>query len=144
MPDIATLERIQPLFGILESYGTANYLQIEDNIQNCVYKFGFSYLNSDQASKDHSELSSEDFKIIQKINDPIITERYEFWLKMNLNCEKKMINQVYNYSTENIFQRAAFLIGAGHRESIIRTTKELSNDFLSNIEWRYGSKVAAL
>ena len=124
---------------MIDSHSTTYYQQKDGDIQTCVFKSGFSYLNSNQFSKDHAELNEEDLETIRKIDDPEITELYEWWNTTISHRENEMINRIYEYSLDNTFQRAVFLIGAAHRHSIINRGKELNNNDPGNIEWHYYS-----
>lgn len=131
--------KFQRLFGVIDSNSTTYYQQKDCDIQKCVYKYGFSYLNSDQHSKDHADLNEQDLETIRKIDDPEITKLYEYWNTMILCREDEMMNRVYKYSRDNTFQKAVFLVGAAHRGSIIKKSKEFSNHDPESIEWNYYS-----
>ncbi len=131
--------KAQRLFGMIDLHSTTHYQQKYEHIQTCVFKSGFSYLNSDQYSKDQAELNEEDFEIIRKIDDPEIIGLYEWWNTTISHRENEMINRIYEYSRDNTFQRTVFLIGAAHRHSIIKKGKELNNNDPGNIEWHYYS-----
>jgi hypothetical protein len=128
--------KFQRLFGVIDANSTVEYQKKDHDIQKRVYESGFSYLNSDQCSKDHAELNSQDFKTVRKVNDPEITELYEYWNAMISLRESEMINGIYEYSRDNAFQKAVFLVGAAHRDSMITKIEETIGHNLTNIEWQ--------
>ncbi|MCF8068295.1 MAG: hypothetical protein K9L30_06895 [Desulfobacterales bacterium] len=128
--------KFQRLFGVIDANSTVEYQKKYQDIQKRVYESGFFYLNSDQCSKDHAELNSQDFKTVRKVNDPEIMELYEYWNAMISLRESEMINGIYEYSRNNAFQKAVFLVGAAHRDSTITKIEETSGHSLTNIEWQ--------
>jgi pheromone shutdown protein TraB len=128
--------KFQRLFEVIDAHSTIEYQKKDKDIQKRVYESGFFYLNSDQCSKDHAELNRQDFKTVRKVNDPEITELYEYWISMISLRESEMINGIYEYSRDNAFQKAVFLVGAAHRDSMITKIEESSNYNPTNIEWQ--------
>ncbi len=128
--------KFQRLFEVIDANSTIEYQQKDRDIQKCVYESGFSYLNSDQYSKDHAELNNQDLETIRKINNPEITELHEYWNTMIALRKNEMIDGIYEYSRENTFQKAVFLVGAAHRDSIIDKIKESRSHDSTNIEWQ--------
>jgi len=56
------------------------------------------------------------------------------------NREKAMLQNIYNYSIGNHYNQAVFLIGAGHRKSIIEKIEDCKKQQQLNLNWTfYGS-----
>lgn len=129
------LMNFQRLFEVIDANSTTAYQQKNSDMQSCVYVSGFSYLNSDQCSKDHAELNSQDLETIRKINDPEITSLYEYWNAMISRRQNEMINGVFGYSRKNTFNKAIFLVGAAHRDSIIKKSEGYKSHDTKSIQW---------
>jgi pheromone shutdown protein TraB len=49
--------------------------------------------------------------------------------------ENAMIQNIYNYSKENQYNRAVFLLGAGHRKSIIKKILQCEKQSEIKLNW---------
>ena len=89
---------------------------------------GFEYINSSK--------NDENLKIIENVivnsNDENIISNFNEWKKYNEKRDINMINNIYNYCQHNIFNNAIFLVGSGHRDSIIKIIERYET---RNINW---------
>jgi hypothetical protein len=95
---------------------------------------GFTYINSDRYGKDQRDLDSEEEKIILSIKNSLLTETHQQWLFLNSEREEGMLAKIRKYSSYSSFTKAALLIGAAHRNSIINKVKKLED---RSINWQF-------
>jgi hypothetical protein len=100
-------------------------------------QYGFNYLNSIYCININKDKDIEMEKTLKIINDKKLFEIFELWNSINEKRENEMINNIYNYCKENIFDRGIFFIGAAHRESIITKIKKYSEIKELKIKWNY-------
>jgi SpoVK/Ycf46/Vps4 family AAA+-type ATPase len=105
--------------------------------RNYVHDHGFAYLNSDHCCDMWSKIHSDELAAIQKIGDPSLTRISDLWKKtINLREEEMMRNILQSCNTLS-FERAVFLIGAAHRQSIIDKALQRTDASQHNIHWDF-------
>ena len=115
---------------------SSEYCYIWDNILYMTNIKGFEYLNSENYTRHTEELHFLENDMINFFKNEELINRYNLWLS-NLNeRENEMINNIYNFSNENDFNKAIFCIGAEHKLSIIKKISEKSNNE-NIINWIY-------
>jgi hypothetical protein len=60
---------------------------------------------------------------------------YKLYREEHDNRENKMLLNIYDYSKENPFDQAAFLIGAAHRNSIVKKITECDKKEKLKLNW---------
>lgn len=95
---------------------------------------GFTYINSDRYGQDQKELDREEEKIILSIGNAALTKIHKQWLCLNSEREDRMLAEIKRYSLDAAFKKAVFLIGAGHRNSIVTKVQKLDEE---SINWRF-------
>jgi hypothetical protein len=93
---------------------------------------GFAYVNSEQYGQDQKELDVEEEKILQRIGNPELVKIHKQWNVLQREREEKMLAEINRYSSGVAFKKAAFLIGAAHRNSIVNQVQKLGEE---NIKW---------
>lgn len=119
-----------------------SYCRLIDKLNEYEYNYGFQFLNSD--------LCIELFDEIKELERVIFVEHKDENLN-NLNrlsdmaidkYENGIIENIYKYSEENVFNKAIMLIGAAHRKSIIHKIQEYQTNHKVKINWTfYGNNV---
>lgn len=135
-PDEDFFRNNRYLFERIEG-NSADYRRLMDWYRNYVFDYGFAYLNCDDYGKHHSELNDQIITTIKKIDDKRITELYELWSNTNEHRDNEMMKKIYKYCRENTFKKAAFLIGAAHRQSITEKSRKQDELSLEKIQWNY-------
>jgi hypothetical protein len=97
-----------------------NYRNFSDSYSVNARMYGFAYLNSIHCSNTQSEINNAIAKGVQKLNEKKLLQTLNHWKKVNDGRENEMINNIYNYSKENQYSRAVFLIGSAHRNSVMQ------------------------
>lgn len=100
-------------------------------------QYGFNYLNSVYCNNINKDKYKEMEATLKLLNNKNLFEAYELWNSINEKRENEMINNIYNYCKENIFDRGIFFIGAAHRESIITKIKKYNEIKELKIKWNY-------
>jgi hypothetical protein len=108
---------------------------LEKNLEMvCIH--GFKYLNSARHLEISKKLHRLEKIILENINDVELFNRYKMWINNINERENCMIKNIYNYSKENNFNSALFMIGAEHKISIIKKITDMKDDKVK-INWIY-------
>lgn len=119
------------MFDTFEKYD--DYIRIETEQYLLTEQYGFNFLNSNKCLK----LSEQKNIIIKNIIEVDIDKNELFRVHQLFNRqddtrENAMLQNIYNYSKENQYNRAVFLLGCAHRKSIIE--KIIENKKMSEIK----------
>lgn len=91
---------------------------------NYIRDYGFPYLNSEHSTKMWSDIYADIRTTVKTINEQDVTEYLELWERTNDLRENEMMRNISKYCREYSFERAVFLVGAAHRESIIAKSRD--------------------
>ncbi|MBY5951607.1 hypothetical protein KUV23_11515 [Algoriphagus marincola] len=102
-----------------------------DNFNSMASKFGFTFLNSKEAIELQDELRKFEENLFnnpekQKIVDGHIDD-----------YENNMIKNIYAFCVENHFDKAVFMCGVAHRNSIIQKIRKDKRMMELGIEWSF-------
>lgn len=114
-----------------------NYRKFSDKNTQYIKTHGFLYTNSDKSIALLDEIQDSIEKGLQKINDQKLFQIYQDWLKINEKRENKMLQNIYTYSENNTFNKAIFMVGFGHRNSIMQKIGEFEERSDVNINWTF-------
>lgn len=130
------VDRMLALFG---NYDIYNQIEIEQKKK--IELGGFDYLNSEEFSDLVKRKRSIEAEIVEKINKRQLNRIYKsFYDDMDFR-EIIMLNNIYAYSEEINYNQAVFLIGAGHRSTIMRKVAEYQLKKEIKLNWNfYNSK----
>lgn len=97
---------------------------------------GFGYLNSDICIDLVKKWTLEEKRIVETATykDKFL-HIYELFFKEVDNRENVMLQNVYNYSKENQYNQAVFLLGCGHRKSIIEKITQCKKLSEIKLKW---------
>lgn len=137
--DKSVFAKFNDLFQVIDANSPVNFQEKDQDIQRKINEFGFSYLNSNQCTKDMDELNDQELDVVHKINHPKITASYADWNIANSLRENEMINKIYEYCQTNKFQKSVFLVGAAHRGTIISKIKDTGSFDSESVEWQFYS-----
>ena len=118
-----------------------NYRTHTDSLSENIRIHGFRYLNSIYCSNAQKEISDALEKGVQKINDEKLSRTLKQWKKINDNRENEIIKNIYNYSKENPYTKAVFLIGSGHINSIMPKINDYRTKKIIIINWISYNKI---
>jgi hypothetical protein len=97
---------------------------------------GFNYLNSQHYMNRNNELNAILEAALTTIGDHGFFETYRLWNEVNAKRETEMLRNIYEYSSQHRYNKAVFLIGAGHRKSIIQKVDSYAPSHVK-LYWRY-------
>lgn len=116
-----------------------DYKKYDYEIKALISQGGFHYLNS----KEHLD-NLEEMEVMQKnilefdiVKDRKFNEIRLFRSKVIDNRENAMLQNIYNYSKGNQYNQAVFLIGAGHRKSIIEKIEDFKKQEDFKLNWTF-------
>lgn len=128
------LDKFTKMFKRFEEYNilVREHCYLRDN-------YGFTYLNS----KECSELNEKKILIEKHIISKSEHAKYELNNLYNQfdqevdARETKMIENIYEFSKTNKFEKAVFFLGYAHRESIRKKLSELKISIKNQIIWTF-------
>ena len=82
-------------------------------------------------------MTLKESKIIENINNRQLNRTYKTFVEEQDYRENIMLNSIYEYSKKNNYDQAVFLIGAGHRSSIIPKIAEYKLKDEIKLNWTY-------
>lgn len=102
-----------------------------------VYDHGFEYLNSDHGCKMFSDIASDELNTLQALGDNRLLNIAEKWRRTNDIRESEMLQKIDQFSRGAAFERGVFLIGAGHRQSIMEKSRQYLCDDPPSVRWDF-------
>jgi pheromone shutdown protein TraB len=100
---------------------------------------GFAFLNSKQFSDLTEKIKAQEEMTYQNTDNEEYKKIYKDWIMFNDNREYEMIKNIYNYSNEHKYNKAIFLIGADHINSIAKKIQNYKDENV-NINWIFDIK----
>ena len=97
------------------------------------HEYGFTFLNSQRCS----DMFTKKKETEQYLLNFGIQNIYKSFYAEQDNREPVMLNNIYNYSKQNQFDQAVFLLGAGHRNSIMQKIKEYNSNTDFKLNWKF-------
>lgn len=97
--------------------------------------YGFSFLNSDHYIQYTDGITDAMEKGLENINDERFNLAYQKWNEFTDRRENEMLKNIYNYSIHHTYNKAVFLVGAGHRKSIKEKIEAHSLNELPKLNW---------
>jgi len=101
--------------------------------------YGFDALNSKQFNELTEMIKTQEEIFSQNTDNEDYKMTYKNWIKFNNKREYEMIKNIYTYSKEHKYNKAIFLVGADHINSIIKRIQEKKDDTI-NINWIFNIK----
>lgn len=100
-------------------YNNFEFYKLQHQLRFLSEQHGFHYLNSAYCKEIMKYIWLMEENILEKINHKKLFQTRKIWLNIMCNPDNEMINTINNYSVHNKYNKALFLNGAEHRESII-------------------------
>lgn len=127
------------MFDTFEKYDDYNKIDNEQSLLAAQY--GFNFINSDKCS----DLSEQKNTVIKNIigvdiNKNELFRVHQLFNKQDDTRESAMLKNIYNYSKENQYCQAVFLIGSGHKKNIKQKITEYKKLSEIKLNWTmYGN-----
>ena len=124
------------MYDTFEKYDDYNIIDNEHSLLTADY--GFSFLNSDKCLY----LSEQKNIVITNILGIDIDKNellrvYQLFIKHNDTRENAMLQNIYNYSKKNQYTQAVFLLGSGHRKSMIQKIAAYEKLSTLKLNWTF-------
>lgn len=126
-------------FAVFKKYDIYNKIEIEQKYK--IEQDGFDYLNSYEHPDLVEKQRSIEIKILEDVNNNQLNRIYKSFYKGQDSRETIMLNTIYMYSKLNNYNQAVFLIGAGHRSSIIKKIAEYQANEEIKLNWTFYGKI---
>jgi hypothetical protein len=123
------------VFDYVEQY-SHEYLFLQDQRDTAAQLNGFAYLNSAAFANLMSRISAIEAETINSVGNPELVRALATWRQVMQGREKAMVDNIYRYCRENIFDTGVFLVGAAHRSGIVKAIEDLSHADADLIEWK--------
>jgi hypothetical protein len=94
---------------------------------------GFMYLNSNSCDDLFEKIYIQEEYIIKNINKEKLSHLFKSWHEIQNKREYEMINNIFNY--KHTCNNALFLVGSGHRKSIIKKIQEYNGKEELNLKF---------
>lgn len=134
-PNLSTSE-INYLFDTFKKYDV--YKKLEDEQHLLTAQEGFTYLNSGKCSELFDKKKVTEKHLMRfEINKNALFRIYKLFHEEHDNRENAMLQNIYNYSKENQYNQAVFLIGSAHRNPIIQKITEYETKKIIDLDWKY-------
>ena len=120
------------------------YKKLVDECKLLTEQHGFDYLNSKNYLDSVEKMKLREKQLIESncFNKNELLRIYELSFKEIIDDrEIAMLRNIYNYSKENVYNQAVFLIGARHRKSIMQRIIKYDEASEIKLMWTmYGNK----
>ena len=122
---------------MFEKFGNdAEYKKIKIKHNLLKAQNGFEYLNSDNSIDLVEKWILSEKRILESTtHNEIFRHTYELFYEEVDNRENEMLQNIYNYSKENHYNQAVFLLGCAHRKSIIEKIIECEKISEIKLNW---------
>ncbi len=127
------MERIERLRNIDGS----TFCNLVDGIKYNASLKGFKFLNSDVCSDAYERMFISIENGVQTINRENFFKTSKIWKETNEARENAMLQNIYEYSQTNQYSSAIFMIGAGHRKSILKKISTIQKSTPFKLNWIY-------
>jgi len=135
-PNLSTSD-IEYMFNIFKKYDVYKKLEYEQDLLTA--QDGFAYLNSKKCSElfDKKKITEKNLMEFGINNMNLLFHTYKLFHEEQDNRENEMLHNVYNYSKENQYNQAVFLIGSAHRNSIMQKIAEYETKEKLKLNWTF-------
>jgi len=102
-------------------------------------KYGFAYLNSERCFEilRKIKLTEEQLISFSGIKKDILSRYYTLFHKKHDVRENTMLQNIYQFSKENQYNQAVFLLGYAHRKSMEKKILEYESEDSLKINWSF-------
>lgn len=105
-------------------------------------KDGFAYLNSKKCIELFAKMKNIERQIIEfsAVNKNELLRIYELFHREHDYRENTMLLNIYNFTKENQYNQAVFLLGFAHRNSVEQRIKEFQKKESLELSWTFYNK----
>lgn len=122
-------------FQIMTKY--AHYRNLIDSLMSLEENSGFQFLNSEQCDELFEKIRAFEKLILKERGDEIIYRILQWGDETVDTYENDILKNVYQFSTENKYDKALMFIGAAHRKSVINKIQEYEKNERLKLNWTF-------
>lgn len=111
------------------------YCSLIEKLKNFEGQLGFQYLNSNMCDILFDQIKETELSILIEKGDEALYKIYNYSEKEIERYENEIIENIYNYSKANTFDKAILFLGAAHRKSVMRKINFFKDKKIVNINW---------
>lgn len=98
---------------------------------------GFDFLNSEESDTLLSAANKVMQSTVEGIGDRKLREYLVAWRDLHEHRESAMIQNVEDYSAKNLFNTGVLLVGAEHRQAMIKKSRTRAGEAMPAVEWGF-------
>jgi hypothetical protein len=106
---------------------------------NSVHRDGFSYLNSVACERMMARIAEIEERVISGSGDQDLIRRLKWWRQFAQRRELEMLDNIYQYCREKVFETGVFLVGAAHKTGIVKGIEKYVSTEADLIDWNLAS-----
>ena len=104
---------------------------------NSAHQYGFKYLNSVACATIMERISDIEEETIIGTGHQGLIRGLERWRHFIQRRDFEMIDNIYEYSRENVFDTGVFLVGAAHKTGIVKEIEKYAGTEADQINWNF-------
>lgn len=132
----STMQDIEYMFHTFKKYEV--YKKLEAEQYKMTESEGFSFLNSKRSIQILEEKKQIELRLLEFIINKIQLSRfYKLFYEEQDKRENKWLQNIYNYSKANSYDKAIFYCGASHRKSIMQKIQEHDKKEEFKLNWTF-------
>lgn len=114
-----------------------DHKKFENEYNSIKFREGFDFFNSDKYLDFHEKKKLIEKKVLESSpHKNVLLVTYKSFQKVIDSREDSMLQNIYNYSKENKYNQAVFLLGCGHRKSMMKKIQEYDKISKIKLDWR--------
>lgn len=131
-----SLRDIENMFAAFKKYTV--YKKFEAEQIKITERDGFTFLNSKNCMNLFEEKKSIERNLIEfMMNKNQLFSLWNLFYEEQENRDKEMLRNIYSYSKENKYDRAVFMVGTGHRKSLMQKIEEYEEKEEFKLNWTF-------
>jgi len=113
------------------------YRLLNEANDNSVHRDGFNYLNSVACETMMARIREIEERAINGTGDQDLIHGLKRWRQFTQKRESEMIDNIYQYCRENVFDTGVFLVGAAHKTDIVKEIEKHASTEAGLIDWNF-------
>lgn len=135
-PDVEFFIRMHDLIERVARTGP-DYDRLASRHRQYARDYGFAYLNSEHCSDLFAKRHEVCLAALSKLADHDLAAYYDSWVQTNKDRDSAMLTNIESHCRHATFGRGVFLVGAGHRQSILDLLIRDHGTASSSIQWDF-------
>ncbi|MBK9023418.1 MAG: hypothetical protein IPL69_05460 [Saprospiraceae bacterium] len=118
-------------------YQNAKFIRSISYFSEHLEMVGFKFLNSQDCLEVLDYKQNIEREILDKYGNDHFNNLYTRYRQMHHDREMEMLKNTYNFSTQNQYRIAIFLVGTEHKRSIIDKVQVFEDKYDMKIKWNF-------